>query len=190
MPGVNLPPVDDEAERREIAGRFGEYRVIAQGREALAAITRSASFENYCSIGKALLVGKKFALHTSGANCAMGRTYSLAFSRWIREHKFESMPKSLRSVCIELAENAEAITAWRNGLPERQRRRLVSPLAVTRRWKAATGQYQAQRSRDLKWDAQTAWRKFCACLQSLPPSESTPLWREVQSHAATMLEAA
>ena len=38
---------------------------------------------------------------------------------------------------VELHEHAEAITSWRDGLPERQRRRLMHPLSVTRRWRAS-----------------------------------------------------
>ena len=45
------------------------------------------------------------------------------------------MAPSVRSVAIELAENAKAIIAWRDSLPERQRKRLVHPLSVTRRWR-------------------------------------------------------
>jgi len=56
----------------------------------------------------------------------------------MNEHGFSHMPSPTRSVAIELAEHAEAITAWRNGLPERQRRRLIHPLSCVRRWRAAT----------------------------------------------------
>jgi hypothetical protein len=83
-------------------------------------------------------------------------------------HGFDAMAKSVRSVAIELHENAKAIEAWRATLPERQPRRLVHPLSNVRRWQAPTGQYQAQRFRDIKWEAQAAWRKFCACVSALP----------------------
>jgi hypothetical protein len=69
---------------------------------------------------------------------AWGQTYSKEFGRWMSEHGFDHMPKATRSVAIELAENAEAITAWRDGLPERERRRLNHPLSCTRRWRSET----------------------------------------------------
>jgi hypothetical protein len=59
------------------------------------------------------------------------------------ENYFDRVPKSTRSVAIVLAENAEAITAWRNALPERQRQRLVHPLSCTRRWRATSQRLQA-----------------------------------------------
>jgi hypothetical protein len=63
------------------------------------------------------------------------------------------MKASVRSVAIELAENETVITAWRDGLPERQRKRLVQPLSVTRRWKAATAHGNGKCAADLKRDA-------------------------------------
>jgi hypothetical protein len=64
--------------------------------------------------------------------------------RWPGEFRFcffetrlpDAMAKSVRSVAIELHENAKAIEAWRATLPERQRRRLVHPLSNVRRWLA------------------------------------------------------
>jgi hypothetical protein len=99
------------------------------------------------------------------------------------------MAKSVRSVAIELHEDAKAIEAWRATLPERQRRRLVHPLSNVRNWKGATEQYQAQRSRDLKWDAQYAWRRFCACLDALPAHEAAPLWQAALAELASMAHA-
>jgi hypothetical protein len=101
------------------------------------------------------------------------------------------MAKSVRSVAIELHENAKAIEAWRATLPERQRKRLVHPLSNVRRWKAATGQYQAQhqaqRFRDAKWEAEFHWKRFVACVQALPPDQAAALWEiaHVQAAAAS-----
>jgi hypothetical protein len=59
-----------------------------------------------------------------------GSTYSREFSLWVRQHGFDKMPAATRSVAIELHEHAAQITQWRDGLPERQRKRLVHPLSV------------------------------------------------------------
>jgi hypothetical protein len=77
------------------------------------------------------------------------------------------MAKSLRSVCIDLAENSDAITAWRNALPERQRRRLVHPLSVTPRWRASTA-HSRPMPQDLRRDAKAAWQRFCVLTSALP----------------------
>jgi hypothetical protein len=115
------------------------------------------------------------------------------------EHHFEKMAAPTRSVCIELAENAEAITAWRDALSEKQRRRLRHPLSITRRWRAATAPSDDRKSTNIPKqnngptvavtvsDAMAAWRRFCSCMQALPPDQAAPLWIEAQARAAEHL---
>src|SRR5215469_16673813 len=75
------------------------------------------------------------------------------------------MPKSTRSVAIELHENATAIEARRATLPERQRKRLVHPLSNVRRWRAATAHGNGRCPADLQRNALMHWRRFRACLE-------------------------
>jgi len=138
---VSLPRLDFLAEPIDIteaAERFATARVVRQGRDAWEAIDKAQSFESWKSIGAALSVGKTHALRTTGANRAWGQHYSREFGKWLKEHGFDQMPKSTRSVAIELHENAKAIEVWRATLPERQRRRLVHPLSNVRRWRHST----------------------------------------------------
>lgn len=162
---VTLPPLaglaqaqddPDAIERKELAAKLAEQRVVRQGQEAIELVGRSTSFELWLRVGRGLLVGKKLAIAQAGND--WGQTYSKIFSAWIRRHHFDRTPGGApaRSVAIELAEHADQITAWRDSLPKRQRRRLIHPLSVTRRWRAATGQYQAQRFRDARWEAECA----------------------------------
>ena len=160
-----------------------EARTVKAAAECWQAYGRASSFEAFLKIGQGLLVGRNLVLRSTGANAPHGRRYSLAFSRWIREYKFETMAKSLSSVCIDLAENAEAITAWRDTLPERQRKRLVHPLSVTRRWRAATAHDNGKCPADLKRDAIAAWARFRSCLEALPASEARVLWRLIAAEA-------
>ena len=111
--------IDIEAEAREAAAIVAERRVIRTGLDAWREINRAESFEGWKRIGAALAVGKAHALKVSRARTAWGRTYSREFSLWVRQHHFDKMPAATRSVAVELHEHAEAITAWRNGLPER-----------------------------------------------------------------------
>ena len=166
---------------KETAERFMEHRTIKSGRNALEAIEKAETFAAWLAIGKALAVGKAFALRTTGANAAWGRNYSHAFGEWMKEHGFASLPKSTRSHAIELAEHEAAITAWRDSLPDRQRRRLVHPLSVTRRWRAATASPEARSPADLRRDATAAWKRFCACAEALPPDQSADLWAIVKA---------
>ena len=170
------PPLDNEPERREIAARFAEHRIVAKGRDAWAAIDKAESFDGWKAIGAALAVGKADALRVSGAPTAWGRNYSREFNLWVRQHGFDKMPAATRSVAVELHEHAEAITAWRNSLPERQRRRIIHPLSVTRRWRASTA-HNGRSPTDLRRDAKAAFLRFCACVGALPVEEATPLWR-------------
>jgi hypothetical protein len=185
MPATRLPPLDDktiEAEAREAAAKV---KTIRLGRDAWEAVNKAESFEGWEAIGAALAVGKAHALKVSGANRAWGRRYSLEFGEWMNRHGFATMPASTRSVAIELHENAEAITASRDALPERQRKRLVHPLSVTRRWRASTAHSNGRCPQDLKRDAKAAWQRFCAITMELPVDEARPLWQSVAAEATT-----
>jgi hypothetical protein len=75
------------------------------------------SFESWLQIGKALLIGLQRGL------------FSL-----IKVHHFDNVRAPTRSIAIELPEHPDQITAWHDGLPQYQCKRLVHPLSVTRRW--------------------------------------------------------
>ncbi len=94
------------------------------------------------------------------------------------------MAKSVRSVAIELHENAPAIEAWRATLPEKQRKRLVHPLSNVRRWRVATSS-NGKCPQDLKRDATAAWRRFKSCLEALPDDQAAPLWQMASTEIAT-----
>jgi hypothetical protein len=176
----------EEDDPKETAERIATTRTIRAGRDAWQAINRAESFDGWKSIGAALAVGKAHALRVTGANAAWGRNYSREFGLWIQAQGFGQMPKSVRSVAIELHENCAQIEAWRAGLPERQRKRLVHPLSNVRRWRAATA-HNGECPQDLKRDAMAAWRRFVSCAKALPPHEAETLWQvavaELVAHA-------
>ncbi len=178
-----LRTVPDET--RQAAARFAEQRTIRAGIEAWTAITKAESFEGWKAIGRALQVGRDHALRATGANAPMGRRYSTAFCDWIKQHHFDRMPKSTRSVALELNENIAAIEAWRSTLTEKQRRRCVHPLSNVRRWRSATAQ---AKSIDAHRAATAAWRRFVACVEMLSPDQAAPLWRDIQAAASTAME--
>jgi hypothetical protein len=169
--------------RVKLLQELPSVKVIRAGVDAWKAITKTESFDGWLAIGRALQIGRDYALRTSGANSAMGRLYCREFSIWIEGHGFRGMKKSVRSVAIELAENSAAITAWRDSLPERQRRRLIHPLSVTRRWRMAT-QVQTKTLSRTHDAAKAAWKRFVACVESLPPDQAMPLWQAVHHEAA------
>jgi hypothetical protein len=181
-PPINLPDLDDKAIEAEAAEAAAKIKTIRLGRDAWEAVGRAESFEAWKRIGAALAVGKAHALRVSGGS-AWGRNYSREFNLWVRQHGFDKVPAATRSVAVELHEHAEQITQWRDGLPERQRKRLIHPLSVTRRWKAATAHCNGKCSQDLRRDAKAAWARFCACARALPADEAQPLWRLIAAEA-------
>jgi hypothetical protein len=191
LPALSFLAKDDSAEiardRHETAARIVELRLIRAGREALSAIDRAESFDNWMRIGRALVVGKQFALRTVGANAPWGRTYSRVFGEWMHQHGFASLCPSARSHAVELAEHAAEITRWRDSLPERERRRLIHPMSVTRRWRAATSSSGGRPPAELRRDALAAWKRFCACADMLPPDQAVALWLAVRERSVLTL---
>jgi hypothetical protein len=187
LPRVSLPDID-EIDAREKARRFLEHRTIREGLDQWRDVNRvNGSYTGWLKIGRALLIGKTRALYVTGANRAWGQTYSREFGRWMTEHGFDNMPGPTRSVAITLAENAEAITTWRNSLPERQRRRLVNPQSVVKRWRAVTQGNGKSPATDPQGKAMAAWARFVLLVETLPPDLAAPLWREAQTRAAERL---
>jgi len=179
LPRFNLPPLDDAEDRKELAAKLAERRLIRAGLDAWRAIGKAESFEAWRTIGEALLVGKRRAQGIADeADGWRERNYIYEFGRWMRQHGFGDMPKSVRSVAIELAENIQAIESWRATLPERQRKRLVHPLSNVRRWKAAT-MPEGKSHNDFKMEARSAWRRFLHCVSMLPPGDQAAMWAMV-----------
>ena len=96
LPTFDLPDVD-EIEAKEVAARFAECRVIREGLDSWQEITQANSFESWLKIGRALLVGKRRALHITGANAAWGQRYSREFGL------FRSLKRSNATIRISLS---------------------------------------------------------------------------------------
>ena len=107
------------------------------------------------------------------------RSYCAAFNEWLQTHRFE-IDKSVRSAAIDMIENISAIEVWRATLSEKQRRRLAGPLQNVRRWRKATA---PKPELDAVTQAAAAWRRFIACVNSLPPDQAAPLWKAAQAQA-------
>ena len=171
---LKAPLVDDGAERREVADKFAEYRIVRAGVECWQAIGRAESFEAWVKIGKALQIGRDYSLKTTGANRPMGQTYCKAFSAWIDQHGFCGIEKSVRSAVLDLVEHLAEIEAWRLTLSEKRQRQLKHPLSNVAAWRKATPQAKGT---DLHRAAALAWQRFRSCLERLPAAEAQPLWR-------------
>jgi hypothetical protein len=189
LPKFALTDIAIEIEAREAAARVAERKIIRAGVDAWQAIGKADSFEAWKIIGAALAVGKAHALKVTGANAAWGRNYSRVFCDWMKEHHFDRMPKSTRSVAIELHENISSIEQWRATLTDKQRRRCVHPLSNVSAWRKAT-QNKPKCADDAVKAAAAAWRRFVSCVEALPPDQAAPFWQAAQAaiycHAANV----
>src|SRR5262249_45744163 len=99
---------------------------------------------------------------------------------------FSRMPKSLRSVAVELNENCAAIEAWRSTLTDKQRQRLAGPLQNVRRWRRETATGETKQRDDVK-RAEAAWRHFITCMKTLSPDQAMPLWQMAHDQATARI---
>jgi hypothetical protein len=179
MPRFNLPDIDDSEERKELAAKLAQERIVRAGAEAWAEISKLGSFEAWCKIGKALAVGRDYALRSTGANAPTGRRYTWAFSAWCKRHGFGGMKPATRSWCLALYTHQSQITAWRDNLPTgRGRRPPVNPQSCVKGWqRSLNGSGHA--AHDWKGEAIAAYRRFLNCLAALSPADQALVWQAV-----------
>jgi hypothetical protein len=170
LPSIKLPPID-HALKVELQT---ERNIIRAGLDAWRSIGKAESFDNWKAIGAALAIGKAVALRATGANRAWGRNYSRVFCDWVKQHRFDAMPASVRSAAIELHENIDPIMAWRETLSEKERCRLIHPLSNVRRWQAAS-----KTKPNALLRAERAWQRFKIYVKELPEDQAKPLMLDV-----------
>jgi hypothetical protein len=181
MPVLKIARLDEVAERRELAERFAQQRIIRAGREAWEAIGKAETFDGWKAIGAALAIGRDYALRASGANAPMGRPYSWTFSAWCRSHGFGNMRPATRSWCLALNEHQNQITAWRDSLPAGRGRRLpVNPQSCVKGWRRAQANGNGHARQDWQKEAITAWHRFVSCVAMVPADQAAPLWATVR----------
>jgi hypothetical protein len=177
----NIVEADIELEAKEAAQRVATNRIIRQGLDCWRQVSKSTSVETWLTIGRALCIGKAWALDAANTDTAWGSAYSHYFGQWMAKHGFGTMNKHTRSWCIILFEHADEIERWRSGLPERERRRLKNPQSVVRKWRQSC-MMRGNGHRcpaDLKRYAVTAWKRFLIYVAALPPPDQAAMWRMV-----------
>lgn len=110
--------------------------VIQQGIAAWNQLKKS--WEHWRMVGKALLVGREWAMHHAGTNKPEGKGYNLAFGAWLEKYKLNDIDQGDRKRLFEVMDKLAEIEEWRAGLTEGERRKLNHPSTVLRRWKKAT----------------------------------------------------
>jgi hypothetical protein len=110
---------------------------IAEGRQAWKQIRSRAlaSWNDWLSVGHALLVGRAIVMRETGVNAPVGGRYNAAMTKWLAAEGFETVSTSERYNAIKCAEHEAEIEAWRQTLTGPQLRRYNSPSCVLNYWK-------------------------------------------------------
>jgi putative membrane protein len=115
LPALNLPPVDDGAERAETAHRFAEYRTIRAGRTAWESISKAEreTFDNWRLVSAALYCGRSHAMRVACADTPKGARYTKALSHWLEQHFGLKAPSHLWEAAVA---GTDAVLALALGL--------------------------------------------------------------------------
>jgi hypothetical protein len=173
-------PVDDSAHKAEEILRI---RVIRAGLDAWHTMHVADDLDKWITVGRALHIGRQWALKTTGANRPIGAMYSRAMGRWCAQNQFGQMPKTTRSYALALFEHAAEVEQWRKTLPEKQQQ--LGGLRLLRRWRRTQ---RTEPKPDME-QARAAWRRFVSCVRLLPPDEAAPLWQAALAEVAAMARA-
>jgi hypothetical protein len=116
-----------------------DSETIAEGRQAWRQIRSRAvsSWNDWLSVGHALLIGRAIVMKQVGSNRPVGGRYVKAMIAWLAAEGFETVSTSERYNAIKCAENEDAIEAWRQTLTGAQMRKYNSPSCVLNYWKKA-----------------------------------------------------
>ena len=106
--------------------------VVAEARLAWARIRENGrrDWDDWILIAQALAAGRSEALKAARTNRAVGTAYNRAMALWLREAGLDGIAAQERYRVLLVLENLQAITVWREGLPEVKRRRMNHPGAV------------------------------------------------------------
>jgi hypothetical protein len=117
-----------------------DLQIIKRGQSAAKKIGRltGTPFETWVDVGFGAQRRQIVAERMAGTNRPFGAAYKDAFRQLVHRYPFGDMDENPteRAAAITMIENLPAITTWRNGLSESERRKINHPVAVLRRWKA------------------------------------------------------
>jgi hypothetical protein len=118
----------DVADAAVAAGRAAWARIREHGRK---------SFDDWITVAKALAIGRSVALQAADTNRPVGSRFNRTMGAWLRQAGLDGINNQERYRALLVLENISAISAWRDGLDETQRRRLNHPGAIWAHWQRA-----------------------------------------------------
>jgi len=110
---------------------------LRKGKEAWQRLQNKQTWQDWCAVGKAHLIGRAEAMYETCVNTPKGRRYNSAFTPWSYKNGFENLDKGDRCRLFEVMDHLPEIETWRQTLAPRDRAGLNHPSTVLRRWKAA-----------------------------------------------------
>ncbi|WP_315766161.1 MULTISPECIES: hypothetical protein [unclassified Bradyrhizobium] len=133
--------------------------IITEGRAALSRIRQGerTSFDDWCAVGRACRIGRREAMALAKVNSPKGAAYSLRMNGWLADHGLGDISRTGQFWSMMLADNAEAIAAWRDGLPENKRRRFTTPHGLISGWRKSL-QFPSQKLRNVVQKPRPAWK--------------------------------
>jgi hypothetical protein len=107
------------------AAREAWQRLRDQGRR---------NFDDWIVVARALAIGRNVALQEAGTDKPYGVHYTRASARWLRQSGLYGINEQERSRALLVLKHLPAITIWRAGLDEAQRRKINHPNSVWLCW--------------------------------------------------------
>jgi hypothetical protein len=110
-------------------------QVIARAQEAASRLIAGASYQDWVTVGRALLIGRAHSMYEAGTNKPQGSRFAACFSRWLAGTKLDSVAdKGTRSRLLDLLDHIEDVERWRQTLPANRRLEINHPNTVWRHW--------------------------------------------------------
>ena len=113
-------------------------RIGQAGRAAWKRLKAGANWNDWMSVGEALLIGREVAMAEAGTNAPEGKGYILAFNRWLATYELNDIDKSARAKLFTVMAHRSEIEAFRATLSSSDRLKLNHPTTVLRHWQAKT----------------------------------------------------
>jgi hypothetical protein len=110
---------------------------IRAGQEAWHRLVSNQSWDDWCLVGEALLIGRTEAMRVAHTNGPEGHRYCEEYSLWLKNNNFDGVDKGVRSRLFECLAYRQEIERWRATLPRSEQLKLNHPQAVLRRWEAS-----------------------------------------------------
>lgn len=135
-------PHNEEEEPKEQfpdAPEEDEDEIIIKAKSAWSRVRKNSTrlWTDWVLIGKALQIGRAYAVSASGSNGPKGKKYSRTFSEWLEGNKLGGMNKNTRADLLKIMDEYDAVDAWHKGLKrDDDNSRLNHPVGVLKAFRA------------------------------------------------------